>query len=129
MCARAVSPAPEREHTHGEMIEQLLAGHRHRLPRNPVFVETGCGISTLLLASAGKAFNARIISCDHNGKKIQALRKRAGERVSNVEFLYGDSVAMLQQLAQEHAQIHFLFLDAAASAMHTFRECLAVEPC
>jgi predicted O-methyltransferase YrrM len=118
---------PVRKYTHGEMIRLLLDRHRDVLPEKPVFIETGCGISTLLLADAGRALDAKIYSCDYNAEKVEALKKRAGTRVSNVEFLNGDSVTLLQRLAQEHEQIHFLFLDAAASAMHTFREFQVIE--
>jgi hypothetical protein len=118
---------PVRRYTHGELIGLLLDRYRERLPEWPVFIETGCGISTLLLAEAGRAVNARIYSCDFNIDKVRALQQRAGDRVSNIEFLTGDSVALLQRLAQEHEQVHFLFLDAAASAMHTFREFQVVE--
>jgi predicted O-methyltransferase YrrM len=118
---------PVRRYTHGELIGLLLDRDRGRLPEKPVFIETGCGISTLLLADAGRALGAKIYSCDFNVEKVRALQQRAGERVSNIEFLAGDSVALLQQLAQKHEQIDFLFLDAAASAMHTFREFQVVE--
>ena len=119
--------SPVRRYTHGEMINLLLDRYRDRMPEKPVFVETGCGISTLQLADAARALNAKIYSCDFNAKKVDALRQRAGERVSIVEFLSGDSVTLLQRLAQDHEQVHFLFLDAAASAMHTFREFQVVE--
>ena len=119
---------PVRRYTHGELIGLLLDRYRDRLPERPVFVETGCGISTLLLAEAGRALAAKIYSCDFNIDKVRALQQRAGYRVSNIEFLTGDSVVLLRQLTQEHEQIHFLFLDAAASAMHTFREFQVVEP-
>jgi len=118
---------PERKFTHGQMISLLLDGHKDSFPEKPVLIETGCGISTLLLADAGRALGAKIYSCDFNVDKVNALRLRAGDRVSNIEFLAGDSVGLLQQLADKHTQIHFLFLDAAASAMHTFREYQTVE--
>lgn len=120
--------AAVRNHTHGEMIGLLLAANSDRFPERPVFVETGCGISTLYLARAGREFNAIVYSCDLNSAKVRALQERAGERVSNVKFLVGDSAVLLQRLAQEHPQVHFLFLDAAASAMHTFREFQVIEP-
>jgi predicted O-methyltransferase YrrM len=116
-----------RRHTHGELIGLLLDRHRKLFPERPVFIETGCGISTLYLAEAGRALEAKIYSCDSNIDKIRALQQRAGERVSNVEFLAGDSVYQLHRLGQEHGHVHFLFLDAAASAMHTFREFQVIE--
>jgi SAM-dependent methyltransferase len=118
---------PVRRYTHGEMIKNLLSQHTDLIPDEPVFIETGCGISTLLLADIGKKYNAKIYSCDLNTDKVQALRLRAGERVSNVDFLIGDSTKLLQDLASKHHRVHFLFLDAAASAMHTFKEFQAIE--
>ena len=117
----------ERECTHGGQIRRSLETFQHLLPETPVFVETGCGISTLSLAEAGRKYNAVIYSCDYNQKKIDALKKRAGERVDNVTFVTGDSIESLGELSGNHPHIHFLFLDAAASAMHTFREFQAAE--
>jgi len=113
--------------THGEMIQLLLMHYRQELPDEPLFVETGCGISTLLLADIGRKLNAKIVSCDFNEDKVKALQKKAGERVSNVEFLIGDSMRALEKIGKDYGQIHFLFLDAAASAMHTFREFQVIE--
>lgn len=118
---------PGQKHTHGEMIRILLERHLAELPPNPLFVETGCGISTLWLAEIGKAVNAKIYSCDFNADKINALKEKAGERVANIEFLVGDSMELLEHIGKEYEQIHFLFLDAAASAMHTFRELQVIE--
>ena len=119
---------PVRKYTHGELIRFILLQNSTSLPQAPVFVETGCGISTLLLADIGRKLNAKVYSCDFNAEKVAALKERAGKRVDNVEFLPGDSVARLRELAGRHEQVHFLFLDAAASAMHTFQEFLVIEP-
>jgi predicted O-methyltransferase YrrM len=70
---------------------------------------------------------ASIYSCDINADKVSELRRRAGARVDNMEFIFGDSVESLRLLAARHPQFNFLFLDAAASAMHTFREFQAAE--
>ena len=118
---------PQRLHTHGQFLDILLERHRDRLPRTPVFVETGCGISTLRLADVGRRLGATVYSCDFNADKVTELRRRAGTRVDNVEFILGDSVESLKMLAARHPQFNFLFLDAAASAMHTFREFQAAE--
>lgn len=120
-------PKPVREHTHGEMIVMLLNNYRNTLPERPVFIETGCGISTLRLAEIGRQFGAVVYSCDLNEEKVIELKRRAGSRIDNVNFILGDSLASLSYLAEQHPQINFLFLDAAASAMHTFREFQAAE--
>ena len=118
---------PVQRCTHGELIQLLLMRDRHALPDNPLLVETGCGLSTLLLADIGRVLNAKIHSCDFNEDKVRALQQKAGERVSNIEFLIGDSVQSLESIGEDYEQIHFLFLDAAASAMHTFREFQVIE--
>lgn len=123
----ATENTPVQKCTHGELIQLLLTRDRHELPDNPLFVETGCGISTLLLADIGRALNAKIFSCDFNADKVKALQQKAGDRVANVEFLIGDSMRSLERLGNDYEQIHFLFLDAAASAMHTFRELQVIE--
>ncbi len=117
-----------RRYTHGELIQLLLARDRSRIPAQPLFVETGCGISTLLLADVAREFDARVVSCDFNKDKVDALKARAGSRLDNVQFVIGDSMAALRDIAGDCEQIHFLFLDAAASAMHTWREFQVVEP-
>ena len=118
---------PERENTHGEMIIILLNAYKDILPEKPVFVETGCGISTLKLAEAGRKYGAVVYSCDINEEKVTELKRRAGSRVDNVNFIIGDSLTNLARLAEQYPQIHFHFLDAAASAMHTFLEFQAAE--
>jgi len=40
---------------HGHLIEQLLEQHLTKFPDNPVFIETGGGVSTISLAKMGKA--------------------------------------------------------------------------
>jgi precorrin-6B methylase 2 len=116
-----------RELTHGQMLTKHLLERRPFLRPRCVLVETGCGISTLSLAEAGMSLAAFVYSCDLNDRKVAELKKRAGMRVSNVEFIIGDSKETLPQIAAKHGQIDFIFLDAAASAMHTFQEFLAVE--
>lgn len=117
-----------REITHGEMIIRHLAQRNQSPDDRPVFVETGCGLSTVSLAEAGKNLNAVIYSCDFNQEKVNALRQRAGARVENVAFLIGDSLESLETICARHTQLDFVFLDAAASAMHTFRELQLIEP-
>jgi predicted O-methyltransferase YrrM len=114
---------PQRRLSHGELIERLIAEHREDFgDGQPVFVETGCGISTLYLARAARRCGARVFSCDKNLEKIEALKAKAGEDVANVEFIIGDSLRSLATLRHRHHQIHFLSLGAAASSMLTFLE-------
>jgi predicted O-methyltransferase YrrM len=110
------------------MIEELLNPTVDGLT-NAVFVETGCGVSTVALAEIGRRIGAAIYSCDYNAEKADELNTTGGDSVSSVNFLIGDSLESLRDISDQHSTIHFLFLDSAASAMHTFREFSAVERC
>ena len=116
-----------REITHGGMIARHLSERKEKLPGQPVLVETGCGISTVSLAEAGRNLNATIYSCDYNREKVNALQQRAGSKIDNVTFLIGDSLDSLRKICAQHTKLDFVFLDAAASAMHTFREFQLIE--
>lgn len=117
-----------RTQSHGELIKELLAKDAGNL-KDAVFVETGCGVSTIALAEAGKRFGAKVYSCDYNPEKAEQLKATAGDTVSGVNFIIGDSLESLRAIVAKHPVIHFLFLDSAASAMHTFREFSLVEAC
>jgi len=117
-----------RECSHGDMIERLIGQRQDRLRDKPVFVETGCGLSTISLARIAKKLNASTYSLDYNEEKIDDLKRRAGEQVGNIEFVVGDSLKNLPKILEKHTIIDFLFLDSTASATHTFREFLIVEP-
>ena len=82
----------------------------------------------LSLAESGRALNATVYSCDMNAKKIAALKQQTGDRLANVIFMIGDSHDALKQITERHPQLDFVFLDAAASAMHTFQEFQIIEP-
>lgn len=117
-----------RKRTHGEFIKDLLKPDLDRLSgENPVFVETGCGVSTLSLAEIGLKVSAVICSCDYNSEKANELRAVSGNTLDNVRFMMGDSLKSLEKIVSEYPEIHFVFLDSAASAMHTFREFMVVE--
>ena len=120
------NPAKKRECSHGEMIETLLGKRKSSMGDNPVFVETGCGVSTISLSKCAKELNALAFSLDYNTDKSNDLKSRVGDQVANVEFVIGDSLENLPKISAKH-DIDFLFLDSAASAMHTFREFLACE--
>ena len=51
--------------SHGEMIKLLVRENIPHFPAQPLFVETGSGVSTLGLAEAGQECNAKLYSCDH----------------------------------------------------------------
>jgi precorrin-6B methylase 2 len=115
------------EFSHGEMISKLISMHSAGFSQQPVFVETGCGLSTLSLAAEGRRLGATVYSCDYNHEKADELREQATDKVDNVQFLFGDSHDSLKTIAAQHQRIDFLFLDSAASAMHTFREFMIME--
>lgn len=110
-----------RQYTHGEYIEKVIMEHKDTFNLSPVFVETGCGISTISLNKCAEALNAQAFSLDYNREKCDELKSRFGDKVRNIQFIIDDSLKTLPLITKEH-QIDFLFLDSAASAMHTFRE-------
>lgn len=116
-----------RTQDHGGLIRTLLADVKPPLQRRLVFVETGCGLSTLALAEVGARCGAVVYSCDINQEKIDELRRRAGEALAEVNFVAGDSLASLARIAARHERIDFVLLDSAPSATHTLREFFALE--
>ena len=120
-------PYITREHSHGEMIEKIIRERQDFFKDSPVFVETGCGMSTVSLSKCANEFNAVAYSFDYNSDKSDELKERVGDQVANIEFVIGDSLENLPEIVAKHT-IDFLFLDSAASAMHTFREFLICEP-
>lgn len=114
--------------THGALLERLLAEHGHTLGPRPVMVETGCGVSTPAFARAVARLGGRLYSLDVSEEKVAALRRDAGSALAGTEFLIGDSLAGLQRIVALHQRVHFVLLDSAPSAMHTFREFLVLEP-
>ncbi len=118
-----VKPA---EFPHGEAIEELILRHKPGFEEPPVFVETGCGDSTLSLGKWATALGAACYSLDSDRQKCELLRAEFPEMLERVEFTIGDSLEALPRIAAE-GPIDFLLLDSAASAMHTFREFLICE--
>jgi len=114
---------------HGTMIKKLLVENKNLLGESPVFVETGCGVSTVSLAVIGHEVGGIVYSCDYDREKADELRDISAEIVGDVSFMIGDSIDSLEIIARKHSSIQFLFLDSAASAMHTFKEFMAVEQC
>jgi predicted O-methyltransferase YrrM len=126
----AIKTSTLKKQTHGDLIEKLLsASPAITKNRQPVFVETGCGISTISLGKAAQRIGAIVYSCDYNQEKSDELKSSSAGMVKNVEFMIGDSLQSLASIASRHDTIDFLFLDSAASAMHTFREFITVEKC
>jgi hypothetical protein len=119
--------AIKREYSHGEMIEKLLGEHKVFIRSNPVFVETGCGLSTIAINKYAKKMKAIAYSLEYNSDKSIELQKRVGEQVDNIQFVLGDSLKSLPDIVAKH-NIDFLFLDSAASAMQTFQEFLICQP-
>jgi len=115
-----------RKQDHGALIRQLLADVEAGRPQ--LFVETGCGLSTLALAEVAQRVGALLYSCDTNEEKIAELRRRSGDALREVRFLVGDSLASLAQIAAQHERVDFALLDSAPSATHTLREFLLLEP-
>ncbi len=113
---------------HGALIRRLLADLKPQVQRRLVFVETGCGLSTLALAEVADRTGAELYSCDVNGEKIAELRRRAGDALARVRFLEGDSLESVSQIAARHEFIDFALLDSAPSATHTLREFQLLEP-
>jgi len=114
---------------HGDMIIRLIDGHQAGFNKPPVFVETGSGVSTIALAQAAYPLNGVVYSCDFNDEKVSALQATAGERLAEIRFKMGDSLESLRDIVTNHDRLDLMFLDSAASAMHTFNEFMIVESC
>jgi len=110
------------------LIRRLLADVKPATQRPVVFVETGCGFSTLALAQAADRVGAEVYSCELDPERIAALRAQAPELGDRVHFLEGDSLPSLARIAARHEAIDFALLDSAPSATHTLREFQALEP-
>jgi predicted O-methyltransferase YrrM len=113
---------------HGQLITELLERVQPHRDQRLVFVETGCGLSTVALADVARRTGAIFYSCDLNQDKLDALRERTGDALANVEFLLGDSLDSLATVAARHGRVDFALLDSAPSATHTLREFLVLEP-
>jgi predicted O-methyltransferase YrrM len=116
-----------RRQDHASLIRQLTAELDAPRTRRAIFVETGCGPSTLALAQAADELGAFLYSCDSDEAKVAALREQLGD-ARHVQFLLGDSLASVARIAERHERIDFAYFDSAPSATHTLREFLALEP-
>ncbi len=124
---RRFHPSHGRAMSHGDLITRLIDRRAGSFRQPPVFVETGCGLSTMALAGAAQRLGAVVYSCDYNKEKITELQRLTGN-TANLSFRAGDSHESLRAIVAEHAHLDFVFLDSAASAMHTWQEFLIVEP-
>ncbi len=112
----------------GALIRELLADVQPVRDHRLVFVETGCGASTLALVDVARRTGAHVYSCEADPEKIALLQERTRDAFSEVTFLPGDSLSSLEQIAARHGRIDFALLDSAPSATHTLREFLLLEP-
>lgn len=126
---RVLHGRPRRTISHGDLITRLINDHQGSFHKPPIFVETGSGVSTVALARAARKLNGFVYSCDYNTEKLSALKDMAGDAVSSIRFEIGDSLDRLHEIVSRHDRLDFVFLDSAASAMHTFREFSVVERC
>ena len=110
-----------------EQLRDFVFNNIESISPDTAIVETGCGITTPVMAEIGNRSGATVYSCDNNDQKIRTLREKLGNEHENIEFLIGDSIASLNKICQRHERISLLFLDSAASALHTFREFCSVE--
>lgn len=110
-----------------EMIKKITKEHSDFFPSQPVFVETGAGVSTLGMAEVGKKYNAKVYSCDRNPEKIDELIRRTNGKLDNVEIIIGHSVDLLREIVKKHGEIHFAHLDSGGSAMLTFEEFMTLQ--
>jgi SAM-dependent methyltransferase len=109
------------------LIRRLLADVKPATQRPIVFVETGCGLSTVALAQVAGRVGAEVYSCEVDPARIEALRAQAPELSDCVHFLEGDSLTSLQRIAARHEAVDFALFDSAPSATHTLREFQALE--
>ncbi|MEX2206556.1 MAG: class I SAM-dependent methyltransferase [Myxococcota bacterium] len=113
---------------HGELIAALLAKVQPIRDHRLVFVETGCGNSTLALAEVARRTGALVYTCDLDKEKLERLRERTRDPLTEVTLLAGDSLDGLAEIVSRHGRIDFALLDSAPSATHTLREFLLLEP-
>lgn len=112
----------------GELIRELLADLRPEPRQRLVFVETGCGPATPVLAELARRTGARVYACGRDPKTFEELRACAGDDLSDVTFLEGDILQSLAQIAGRHERVDFALFDSVPSATHTLREFLLLEP-
>lgn len=112
---------------HGALIRSLLADKQAPMQRRLLFVQTGCGASTLALGEIAARVGADVYACEVNAEKIAELREFGGDALASVHFLEGDSLESLARIAARHDHIDFALLDSAPSATHTLYEFQLLE--
>lgn len=112
--------------SHGELLVRVFNESVTR-KTGAVVVETGGGLSTIALATLARTHQAQVFSLDYNADKVSDLKSKAPVVDEIVEFLIGDSIESLKSIAATQDRIDLLFLDSAASALHTWREFSTVE--
>lgn len=119
---------PYRNETHSQLINRLIEQNRFVSRQKAVWIEIGSGFTTLMLAELADRYNAVFYSCDINLNKMNDLKEKLGEKSSNVCFVHGNSLESIPSILKNHTCVHFVFLDSAPSAMHTFQEFKIIEP-
>lgn len=113
--------------SHSACIERII-DDKNFLTGSSICLEIGCGETTSLMGKLGKKYNSTIYSLDIDEDKINKLKAREGDKVSNVKFLIGDSLDTLKEIIENHKRVDFAFLDSSASAIQTFKEFKIIEP-
>ncbi len=109
------------------LVRTLLADMKPAT-RPVVFVQTGVSAATVALADAAARVGAAVYACDSNRAAVAELRAQAGESLSDVIFLEGDTVESLARISARHEQVDFALFDSEPSATHTLREFQLLEP-
>ena len=110
-----------------ERLKKILDANKSKYNKDSVFIETGSGLSTIQLSQFCDSIGTKAYSCDHNGEKLDSLREKSPTKLDNIQFLIGDSLVTLEDLSKNLSKVDLLFLDSAASALHTYREFQILE--
>lgn len=94
--------------------------------RRLVILETGAGKSTKIMAEFARAHNAICYSIDCCKELVTFLDKQFNQD-GCVQFLIKDSTSAINEICEAHTYIDFAFLDAAPSALQTFRDFTQLE--
>ena len=116
-----------RNKTHSQMIETVINKHINNFEKPPVFIEIGCGKSTLTMDLMSKIYQANTYSLDIDENRINRLKSESKNNLNHINFLVGDSLQTLKYIVDKYKKIDFVFFDSSASAMQTFREFLLLE--
>lgn len=113
---------------YGGLIRSLVSKLEPPRGRRPLYVQTGCGPATRALAEIARETGALLYVCEPSADRIDALRGASPYELGHVQFLCGDSLASVAQIATRHERLDFALLDSAPSATQTLHEFLCLEP-